>query len=337
MSRNNTPNPTGVVVGLGIYLVVLATFVVYFLFALWPVLIKGADGKEEWSASLSLIGHSLEISHEGRLILLVMLAGALGSYVHATTSFVTFVGNRRLMSSWVWWYVLRPFIGVALALVFYFVIRGGLLSAGATAADVSPFGIVALAALAGMFSKQATDKLRELFDDFFKTEAGKGDDVRRDKLGTALPVKDLMIPVAKIVHFTVPADKTEADVKLTELLRLLGGVATRIPVFDASGALKYVIHQSVLYKFIAELTLQPEGVAADTLTLAKLLESNDMRRVIAESSAFVAESATLGEAKRAMEETPNCQDVFVTENASRTEPVLGWLTNVDVTKHSQVS
>jgi hypothetical protein len=33
-----------------------------------------------------------------------------------------------------------------------------------------------------------------------------------------------------------------------------------------------------------------------------------------------------------MEEVKNCQDVFITENGSRDEEVLGWLTNVDITK-----
>jgi len=33
-----------------------------------------------------------------------------------------------------------------------------------------------------MFSKRATDKLREVFDVLFKTAPGKGDDARRNKL-----------------------------------------------------------------------------------------------------------------------------------------------------------
>lgn len=64
---------------------------------------------------------------------------------------------------------LRPFIGSALALLVYFAARGGLISGNAGAKDLSPYGIGALAALAGMFSKQATDKLREVFENLFKT------------------------------------------------------------------------------------------------------------------------------------------------------------------------
>jgi hypothetical protein len=61
------------------------------------------------------------------------------------------------------------------------VLRGGLLSAGATSEDISPFGIAAVSGMVAMFSKQATDKLSELFDNIFKTDRVEK---RADKLTT---------------------------------------------------------------------------------------------------------------------------------------------------------
>jgi hypothetical protein len=82
-----------------------------------------------------------------------------------------------------WWYVLRIPIGVALAFIVYFAIRGGLLSASAlSVSDINPFGLAALAALVGLFSKQATDKLEETFKTMFRTAPGTGDDARGGKL-----------------------------------------------------------------------------------------------------------------------------------------------------------
>ena len=54
--------------------------------------------------------------------------------------------------------------------------RGGFLLLARSAEDItiSPFGVGALSGLVGMFSKQATDKLREVFDNLFKTGRGKG-------------------------------------------------------------------------------------------------------------------------------------------------------------------
>ncbi len=55
-----------------------------------------------------------------------------------------------------------------------------------------------------------------------------------------------------------------------------------------------------------------------------------MRGLITESLAFVPVNATVADAKMAMEQTEDCQDVFVTQAGSKSESVLGWLTNVDI-------
>jgi hypothetical protein len=110
------------------------------------------------------LGH---LSREIDLLLLALIAGALGTFIHIARSYVDFVGNRTLRGSWGAWYLLYPFIGAALALTFYIAIRGGLL---ATGMEVNPYGMAALSALVGMFTKQATDKLAEVFSTLFKTD-----------------------------------------------------------------------------------------------------------------------------------------------------------------------
>ncbi len=119
-------------------------------------------------------------SREVNLIWLVLVTGALGSFVYSARSFVAFVGNRTLRISWSAWYLLYPFIGAALALIFYLVIRGGFLNAATTGSEVNLYGLVAISGLVGMFSKQATTKLDELFSVMFKTD--KDDKGLKDKL-----------------------------------------------------------------------------------------------------------------------------------------------------------
>jgi len=122
------------------------------------------------------------INRETQLLLIVIFAGALGSYIHLLKSFTTYIGNNDLKASWFWFYVVGPFIGAAMALVFYSVLRGGFLAG--TASDekvVNPFGVLAVGALVGMFSDKAALKLREIFETFFKA-----DDPRTGKL-RALP------------------------------------------------------------------------------------------------------------------------------------------------------
>lgn len=155
----------------GVYLIVLNLVLVYALLRLWP----GQVPLRADHLHVALIPGvwEIELWTEVRFLALVAVAGALGSYIHLATSFADYLGNRQFVKSWTWWYVLRPFIGSALALSVYFAARGGLVSGGAGAGDLSPYGITALAGLTGMFSKQATDKLREVFENLFKTEISR--------------------------------------------------------------------------------------------------------------------------------------------------------------------
>ena len=163
-----------VICALGVLFFLAALFVFYTLVATWPVPASKGGGY----AAVNWLGHHLTtVSPDGRLFIMVAAAGALGSLIHTLTSFVDYVGNRRLGWSWVWWLLLRTPIGMALALMLYLVLRGGLFSpslpsggSGASAANaLNPYGFAAVAAMTGMFSKQATDKLREIFDTLFQT------------------------------------------------------------------------------------------------------------------------------------------------------------------------
>jgi NADH:ubiquinone oxidoreductase subunit 6 (subunit J) len=152
----------------GSYMVALNIAIIYLLVAIWPDKIPLVDSPE--SVNLFFGRVPIVLSPEVRFLLITILAGALGSYIHAATSFVDFIGNRQFVKSWTWWYLLRPFIGVALALLVYFAARGGLISASTGANGLSPYGVAALSGMAGLFSKQATDKLREVFETLFKTD-----------------------------------------------------------------------------------------------------------------------------------------------------------------------
>lgn len=110
---------------------------------------------------------------------IAMICGALGAYVHVATSFASYAGNRTLSSSWIWWFLLRPAIGAALALMAYFIMRSGVLLNGPLGELVSPPGIAALSAICGLFSKQVIDKVKNVSDTAFNTAQ---DAERHDKL-----------------------------------------------------------------------------------------------------------------------------------------------------------
>lgn len=159
--------------GLGLYFIILTVCFLLMLIRIWTI----SDSEK---LLIDLFGFTkICIGSELRLVFIAAFMGALGSLVHAMTSFATYIGNRQFIKSWILWFILRPFIGMPLALVFYFVIRGGFFALSTDAEAVSTFGIAGLAGLVGMFSKQAIDKLREVFEDFFKTTRP---DERIDKL-----------------------------------------------------------------------------------------------------------------------------------------------------------
>ena len=118
-----------------------------------------------------------KIHAETRLLLLVMLAGALGSLMHALRSLYWYTGNREMVWSWAAFYFLLPFTGAILAVIFYFVVRGGFFSPQASFQNTSPFGFAALSALVGLFSPQATLKLKEVAETIF-TKPGAGKDTK---------------------------------------------------------------------------------------------------------------------------------------------------------------
>ncbi len=117
-----------------------------------------------------------KLSPDQGLILLAFVAGVAGSFLHAGQSLITFVGNESFKASWTAWYLFRPWIGGVLGFAIYFALRAGLIG-GASA--VNPYGVVALGLLGGWFSKTTTDKLQEVFETLFKTDADKD---RKDKL-----------------------------------------------------------------------------------------------------------------------------------------------------------
>ena len=106
----------------------------------------------------------------------------------------------------------------------------------------------------------------------------------------------------------------------------------RLPVLDANDCPLYIIHRSMLDKFIARHALSHTGRSARELTVADLLADDEMRRMFENTFATVSENASLADARNAMVAKPGCSDVFVTASGARNEPVLGWLTNIDITK-----
>lgn len=191
------PRPTQIAVGS--YVVVTFLAVVYFLIKFWPI--EGSTNVIQFFFTKA----DLTIAPEIRLMLIAALAGALGAYVHLATSFADYAGNEELTSSWTWWYLLRPLVGVSLAEIVYLCLRGGLVT-GAGAGSVSPYGVAATCSLTGLFSRQATDKLRETFETLFRTQQAVQ---RKDALPRAAATQPAGAAAADAVKTKAASASTE--------------------------------------------------------------------------------------------------------------------------------
>jgi hypothetical protein len=200
MPATRTPKPVSPWL-LGAFLAYFAGILPVFAWGLWRLI---SDNTFPANAAPGV--ETKLLLNQGQLLLAVMLAGGIGSYIHGVSSFVTYVGNRSFVNSWAPWYLLRPFMGIAMSVVFYVVVRGGVLVMSGGVSSVDPYAMMTVAALAGMFSKQASDKLAEVFDTLFRSRA---DAERADKLETP------ELKLADITPARMPAGSADTVVTAT--------------------------------------------------------------------------------------------------------------------------
>jgi hypothetical protein len=106
--------------------------------------------------------------------LVTMFGAGIGSAIATILGYLEHASEKKdFDQAYSPWYVGRPLMGMLLGLVFYFLLRDGLLAVVTTRAkpeDLSTAGLAGVGALVGLFSKEAIEKLRELFNTVFSTK-----------------------------------------------------------------------------------------------------------------------------------------------------------------------
>jgi hypothetical protein len=117
-------------------------------------------------------------NQEIRLVLFATLFGIIGASIHGLGSLTAWISTDKLQAGWGIWYLTRPSIGAALAIITYIIIRAGFISGAGGPAAISDFGVAGISALVGLMTDEMTSKLRDVFDTLFgikKPEAEKGE------------------------------------------------------------------------------------------------------------------------------------------------------------------
>ena len=187
--------------------------------------------------------------------------------------------------------------------------------------------------LAYYFSKEnfesASNQSQKMFKEFLTSE---------EKLKSII-AKDVMIKIENAVKLVL--DKPEDQLFLKKDLidnmldKDMNNRRNRLPVFDKKMIAKYMIHRSIIDKFIVEKTSSGTKTA-DKLTLKDMIDDKEYLEMISESFGTVSELSNLLDAKHYIDRIDNCLDVFVTNTGLANSPVIGWITNAIITKESTI-
>lgn len=141
-------------------------------------------------------------------------------------------------------------------------------------------------------------------------------------------VTSAMIPLSKIAYLTWSKAKSEKlysildDQRFTEF--------NRYAILDDKQVLVNMVHKSMIHRFISDMVKQGknqseiEGITLETFLATA---SDEIKTTLNRGYTFVAKTANLLQAKKAMDSIKECNDVFVTATGKNTEPIEGLITN----------
>jgi hypothetical protein len=148
-----------------------------------------------WPTSQSYCCGLENLDPEVRLLLVVAFTGGIGStvrllrvipqdfrkYLDKHLGLVDEKEAPGIIQRGILFYLLRPFLGPPVAVLIYFVLRGGFLGGSEWTGDftINPFGICGIAGLAGLFADSSVDKFKQVFDVFLGISPEDAKTVRR--------------------------------------------------------------------------------------------------------------------------------------------------------------
>lgn len=166
--------------------------------------------------------------------------------------------------------------------------------------------------------ESANEKVRQLIDKLSPEERASA------------PVSSIMRGTAETALVKLAADKDESKVTVQEMRAMLTGDISRLPVVDATGAPRYMVHGSSIDRFKAD-------GGKDEQTLADLLKKMAPNGEFGPRKGFALAKPddSIATAKARMDAVAGCQDIFVTADGSEKQPLRGWVSNVRLGKFLQ--
>jgi hypothetical protein len=203
---------------------------------------------QAWNTDAELVFTNPEI----RLIIFSTFFGVIGASVHGIGSLTAWISTRKLEGGWEIWYLTRPPIGAALALITYLILRAGFVSGGPTA--ISDFGVAAISALVGLMQDEMTTKLRDIFDTLFgikKPSHEKGEEpIKKNQVSIGFP------------------DDQKTEVKVGESIELKSKVANEDGTPVAKAKVLFLIDNINIAEFVGTGDKSKIDIDTDSMGLA---------------------------------------------------------------------
>ncbi len=144
-------------------------------------------------------------------------------------------------------------------------------------------------------------------------------------------VKYIMRRLDIMAYFQIEQGQSEEDIKLNELRAIFKKKISRLPIIDADQKAKYIIHESIINKYLVK-----KKDSIEEITLAQFINEAGFEFGLNKGFVVVSEETTIAAAKEKMEKISSCQDIFVTKGGSPDEPVTGWISNLRLAKYLEV-
>ena len=165
---------------------------------------------------------------------------------------------------------------------------------------------------------------------------------------SSTPVMDSMMRRSAMITLDIPADQTIADPTLADVAAKFQNIGangqriSRLPIIDSKGVCLAFLHRGVWAEMLSSALVANGALDMKATKLGTILKAPYPLRsgilysdFIRGAVAFVAQSANLADAKATMEQVSGCQDVVVTAGGRPTEPTLGWISNIDISRLSK--
>ena len=153
-----------------------------------------------------------------------------------------------------------------------------------------------------------------------------------------IKVKEAMILLSEIKYLKLESDVKLSEYTLTDIIDKYLSEHNRLPILNADNTIYCIVHKSLIVEFIAEEVIAGKNAAG--LNLQLLVHSDKHGEKILKGFSTVKEDDSLITAKTLMENLSVgkiiCSDIFVTKDGTVKTEVIGWITNVEITKNSVV-